>query len=175
MSGKLQDDAELRAALIDQLAHLLREIEALRQVIDLMPEPLQTARPLPEEPSLRETYGMLAAADEQVFLPTIRALLAGQAEALALPDDHALQEAEDWNSHLLPAILERLQQARRALVALLGQMPPELWERAMRCGEETWDLYRYVYFIIQHDTELLRALAYRLHAAYLPGRPRPVA
>ncbi|WP_397546599.1 DinB family protein [Rhodothermus marinus] len=174
MAGKPRDEAELRAALIDQLAHLLHEIEALQQVIDLVPEPLQTARPLPEEPSLRETYGILAAADEQVFLPTIRALVAGQTEALALPDDRVLQEAEDWNAHPLSAILERLQQARRELVASLRQTPPEVWERTARCGAEAWDLYRYAYFIIQHDTELLRALAYRLHAAHLPGRPRPV-
>ncbi|MDQ7039729.1 MAG: DinB family protein [Rhodothermus sp.] len=172
MRHRPRDEAALRTALIEQLAHLLREIEALQQVIDLVPEPLQTARPLPEEPSLRETYGILVAADEQVFLPTLRALLAGTAERLTLPDDRSLQQVEDWNTYPLPDILKRLQQRRQELVALLQTVPPEAWEHKVPCGEEAWDLYRYAYFMIQHDTELLRALAYRLHTAYLPGKPR---
>ncbi len=172
MRHRPRDEASLRTALIEQLAHLLREIEALQQVIDLVPEPLQTARPLPEEPSVRETYGILVAADEQVFLPTLRALLAGTAERLTLPDDQALQQAEDWNAHPLPDILNRLRQSRQALIALLRTAPPEVWEHRVPCGEEAWDLYQYAYLIIQHDTELLRALAYRLHTAHLPGKPR---
>ncbi|SHK86467.1 DinB family protein [Rhodothermus profundi] len=176
MAGRQsQDAAALRAALIEQLAHLLREVEALQQVIDIVPEPLQTARPLPEEPSVRETYGMLVAADERVFLPAVQAFLTGQARELELPDDDALRTVENWNTYPLPAILKRLQQVRRELVALLQQAPSEAWDRTASCEEETWDLYQYAYFIIQHDTELLRALAYRLHAAYLPGKPRPVA
>jgi len=173
MKRQLRDESELREALIEQLAYLLQEIAALEQVIDLIPEPLQGVRPVPEEPSVRETYGILVAADEQVFLPAVQALEAGVAEALPLPDDRALQTVEDWNAYPLPKILERLQRSRQELVSRLQKTPSELWECKVPCGEASWDLYQYVYFIIQHDTELLRALAYRLHGAYLPGKPRP--
>lgn len=172
MAPKPQNKAALRTALLDQLAHLLREIEALQQVLPLVPEPLQTTHPLPEEPSLRETYGILVAADEQVFLPTLQALVVGQAKALALPDDQALQKAENWNARPLAETLQRLEQVRQQLILLLQEAPPEVWEQPVPCQEETWDLYQYVYFIIQHDTELLRALACHLYTAYLPGRPR---
>jgi hypothetical protein len=163
----------LREALLGQLAYLIDEVAAMRRLADWIPEPLQIARPLPEEPSVRETYGMLIAADEQVFGPALEALLEGTAHRLPLPNDVQLQTLEDWNAFPLPVLLDRLQQARRTLLMRLKQATPEAWEHAALCGSERWDVYRYVYAIVQHDLELLRALGYRLHSAVLPGRPRP--
>lgn len=170
---KAQSLATLREALLSQLAYLIDEAEAMRKLASEIPEPLQTARPLPEEPSLRETYGMLIAADEQVFGPALDALLEGTARILPLPDDVQLQTFEDWNAIPLALLLDRLRQARRALLMRLKQAAPEAWEHAAYCASERWDVYRYVYAIVQHDFSLLQALGYRLYNATLPGRPRP--
>ena len=72
----MTEAADLREALLDQLAYLIDEIEALKAVIDRVPVPLLEARPPNGEPSLKQTYGLLATLDEEVYLPRLQQMMA---------------------------------------------------------------------------------------------------
>ncbi len=161
------DTTDLRDALLDQLAFLIDEIEALKAVVDRVPQPLQEARPLPQDLSLKETYGLLATLDEAVYLPQLRRMIAEDDPAFEAPDEQALAAPAAWNDHPFDAILDRVQDARRSLLAFLRTLPPEAWTRAAHFGNDRRDVYGLAHHITQHDVDLLRAVGYRLHESRL--------
>lgn len=163
---------EVREALLDQLAHLIDEIEALKGVIDRVPSSLQEARPFGDEPSIKELYGLLAIADEQVHLPHLQRMIAvdtPQFHAPPAPDELIAQER--WHDHSINVILERVQAARRELVDFLRALPAENWARTGRFGEDERDVYTVAHSITQRDAKRLRTIGYRLHESHLTERP----
>ena len=159
-----------RAVLLDQLAYLIDEIEALKAVVDRVPEPYHTARPLPQDLSLNELYGLLAAMDEQVYRPRLQQMIAEDEPAFAPVDEHALAEGGAWNDQPLDAILDRVQAARRTLLDALRALPPDAWARTALFGDVVRDIYGLAHHITQHDADLLRTVGYRLHETRLGPR-----
>ena len=163
----MTEAADLREALLDQLAYLIDEIEALKGVVDRVPQPLQEARPLPQDLSMKETYGLLATLDEAVYLPQLRRMLAEDAPAFEAVDEQALAAQTAWNEQPIDAILERVQDARRGLQSFLSALPPEAWTRTGSFGGNRRDVYGLAHHITQHDVDLLRVVGYRLHESRL--------
>ena len=163
----MSDLADLREALLDQLAFLIEEIEALKAVADRVPEPVQEARPLPQDLSLKETYGLLATLDEAVYLPQLRRMIAEDAPAFEAADEQALAAEAAWNEQPLTTILDRVQDARRGLLAFLRALPDDAWTRTARFAEDRRDVYGLAHHITQHDVDLLRTVGYRLHESQL--------
>ncbi len=165
------DTAALRAALLEQLAYLIDEVEALKVVVGRVPEPLQEARPPGQALSMKETYGLLATLDEAVYLPRLRRMVAEDEPAFDAVAEPALVEQAGWNAQPIAHILERVQQARRRLVAFLRALPSEAWTRAGRFDGARRDAYGLAHHVTQHDADLLRAVGYRLHESHLTERP----
>ncbi len=164
--------ADLRAALLDQLAYLIDEVEALKSVVDRVPPPVQQARPPGQPLSMKETYGLLATLDEAVHLPCLRRMMAEDEPAFEAVDEQALARQAGWNARPMARILDRVQAARRRLVARLRALPPEAWTRAGVFGGVRRDVYALAHHLTQHDADLLRAVGYRLHEAHLSSRPQ---
>lgn len=161
--------AHLRRAILDQLAYLLDEIEALEPIIGRIPDALQTVRPL-GQPSLREIYGLLASFDEKVYLPRFRRMAAEEEPALVEADEDALLETAGWNDLPLADILDPIREARRALLAFLEALPEADWSRTAYLGGQHLDVYRLAHHITQHDADLLRNVGQRLHESHLTTR-----
>jgi hypothetical protein len=155
--------ADLREALLDQLAFLLDEIEALKAVIGRVPTPLLEARLPTGDPSVKELYGLLVARDEDVHLPRLRQMIAEDDPAFDPLDEATLDGRTDWNEHPIDIILARVQDARRSLLAFLRALPLDAWTRTGRFGETRRDVYSLAHAITQHDVDLLRDVGYRLH------------
>ena len=79
---------DLRPALLDQLAYLIDEVEALKAVVQHVPEPVQEARPPGEVLSIKETYHVLARLDETVYLPRARQMATGTEPHFDAVKDH---------------------------------------------------------------------------------------
>ncbi|QXD17015.1 DinB family protein [Rhodocaloribacter litoris] len=161
----------LQRMLLDQLAYLIEELEAQKPLLERLPPWVLEGRPFEEAWSVKEYYGVLAAADAEIHLPAVRQLATAPAPALAPPEREALRTREDWNALEITTLLERIQTGRRALVDFLSHLPPRAWQRTGRIGEAERDLQTYVHEIILHDTECLRAIGYRLHESHLTTRP----
>ena len=159
--------ARLREALLEQLAHLIDEVEALKGVVELVPDALLEARPPGQTLSIKETYGLLAALDEAVYLPRLRQLMAEDEPAFEVVDEDALAAQTDWNALPLAAILAQVQAARRALLDYLSALPADAWTRTARLSDDHPDVYRLVHHRIQHDADLLRTVGYRLYESTL--------
>ncbi len=152
---------ELWEALLGQLAHLAEEAEAVQAVIDRVPLPVQEGRPAPNDLSIKELYGLLALADEAVFLPQFQQQAQGEAPPQPSPDEAALAQQEDWHALDIHAILGRVQQARGRLIAFLEALPPEAWHRGVLA---------LAHQVTQHDADVLRRIGYRLHESRLTDR-----
>ncbi len=154
---------DLRTTLLDQLAYLIDEIEALKGVVTHVPEPILEARPLPTDFSVKETYGLLATLDEMVYLPRFQQTVAEDNPTFETVDQAALVAEASWHDHPLPAILERVQTARKALLTFLHTLPSEAWHHTAQVNGAPRDLYAQAHHITQHDVDLLRTVGYRLH------------
>ncbi len=167
------DRRQLRAALLDQMAHLMREVEVLGQVIGRVPENLLSGRPLPSSLSIKESFGLLVALDERVHRPRIRQIITEDEPRFEPKDERTLIEPEDWNAQDMPAILERVGTARRRLVETFEALPAEAWSRAGHFptedggGHARRDLYELAHAISQHDADRLRALGQRLYESQM--------
>ena len=173
-----EEKARWRQALLDQLAYLQDELEALRPIIDRVPEPLQAGRPLPGDLSLKETYGLLATLDTDVRPGQLRRMVAEMAAEdephFDAVDEAALVAQADWNGRPIEAILKEAQAARQALVEALRALPKAEWARAGVFAEDgrdvRRDVYAFAHAITQYDTDVLRAIGQRLHESHLTRR-----
>jgi hypothetical protein len=158
---------DLRAALLDQLAYLIEEAEATRSVVGAVPEAVQTGRALPDDRTMRETYGLLAALDRQVHAPRMRTLAAatGAPPAFDHADPDALVAAHAWNEVAMDALLDDVQAARRTLLDALRAVDD--WSRTLTVGSEPLDVFTYAHRVAEADFRLLRTLSLRLHDANL--------
>jgi|SRR5690606_31052340 len=160
---------ELRTALLDQLAYLIDEIEALKPVIDQVPDGLQQVKADATGLSLRETYGFIAAYDEQVVVPHLERLLEEKHPVLAAVDAEALIADARFNEQSAEVLLREVQRARQDLLEVLRRLSAEDWKRTGMLGGEPHDVYALTHALIQHDADLLRAIGYHLEAL-MPGR-----
>ena len=157
----------LREALLDQLAFLVDEVEALKAVIERVPPPVLEARSPHDDLSLKENYGLLASLDEAVYLPRLRRMAAEEDPAFDAVDEAVLARQAGWNDQPIGPILDRVQEARRALLAFLRTLPPEAWVRTGRFGPQQRDIYSLAHAVTQHDVDLLRTVGHRLHESGL--------
>ena len=173
------EKAQWRAALLDQLAYLQDELEALRPVVGRVPDTLQEGRPLPSDLSLKETYGLIATLDADVRLARLRHMVAEDEPHFDAVDEAALAAREDWNARPIEAILDQVQAARQALVEALRALPEAEWTRTGFFNDPSppprpvrRDVYAFAHAITQHDTDVLRAIGHRLHESHLTRRPQ---
>ena len=168
------DPEALRKALLDQLRHLVEEVEALRTVVDGLPDDIKNGRPGPDVLTMKELYGALATLDDEVRPRRISRLVDEDAPTLAPVDIDAEVREAGWNEQALPDILDQLQAARRRLVEQLEALPPEDWHHTGTLEGEAVTLFTLVHRMTQDDTERLRDLGYRLHGAHLSDRDEPL-
>lgn len=168
------DPAALRDALLDQAAHLIDEIDALRTVAGGLPDEIKCGRPAPDALTMKEIYGALATLDEDVRGPWVRRLVEEDTPSLSSVDIEAEVREGNWNETELGSIFDRVQEARRQLVDRLDALPLEAWHRTATLNEETLSLFELVYQMIQQDLQRLRDLGYRLHGAHLSERDEPL-
>ncbi|MEM9665940.1 MAG: DinB family protein [Bacteroidota bacterium] len=148
---------DLRSALLDQVAYLLEEVEALRPIVDRIPEPLQVARPLGKEPSIREYYGLIADRDAHERLAWVQQQT-GTAPSVGTADT-------DWNALPMRTILDRLAEARTQLTQALRSLPDAAWATT-----GAGSAYAFVHTLLQEDTDVLRTLGYRMHESHMTSR-----
>lgn len=174
--------ARLRAGLLGQLAHLIREVEMLEGVIGRVPERLLAEAPPEERFSIKETFGLLALLDEAVHRARLARIAAEDAPRFDPFDPEALLAEEAWGERAMDAIFARVQEARRGLIDAFEAVPPPGWRRAGHFpGEpagpeetsepEPRDLYEMAHAIGLHDTAHLRALSRRLFESHLGPAP----
>jgi len=169
------DDPEtLREALLDQLAHLLDEIEALRRVVGDVPDEIKSGRPAPDALTMKEVYGAFATLDAEVRRPRIDQIAEGDDPTLTPVDETERVREDGWNECEIEAILDRVQTARRALVDRLRSLPPDAWHETGTLDGDAVTLFDLVYRMTQDDAERLRDLGYRLHGAHLSERDEPL-
>lgn len=175
ISGAKESDPEaLRDALIDQLAHLIDEVDALRTVVGTLPEAITCGRPAPDALTMKEMYGAIATLDAEVREPRVERVAAEDEPVLSTVEIEEEVRGEGWNERELEAILDRVQEARRELVDRLRDLPLEAWHRSAVLDEKRYSLFELAHRIVQEDLDRLRDLGYRLHGAHLSDRDEPL-
>ena len=160
----------LREKLIDQLAYLADEADALQSVIRHVPQPVLETHPIPGELSVKELYAVLVRTDEAVNRPFVQALVAGTQPRRREPPVEELLRDDAWNDVPIARILTRLARSRRHIVSICESAPEESWTNTGETELGPTDLYSCLYDIVQHDVDVLRQLGERLHDARLSGR-----
>jgi hypothetical protein len=149
--------------LLNQLEHLVDELDALRRMVDTLHDDVLSLSPLQHEPSIKELYALLGLYDQNVYLPTIRTILTEEQRTLAEGDDDELLKGCNWNQESFAHVLDFSRQTRIELVSFLRSVSSDAWERQATFGERTLTLFDVAYAIVQHDAQILRAAALRLH------------
>lgn len=161
---------ETRQILIDQIAHLIDEVEALRTQLHLIPEQVLSARPMESEPSFIEIYKQLVRFDEAVILPAIRKITNGQTpQVVTLGAPETLPQSVPSNADI-SAVLDDLQSGRKQLVSTLKSLPVSSWREEVLIEDESADVFALAYLISQHDAAILQKAAHRLHESRLSQR-----
>lgn len=169
------DDPEaLRDAMIDQLAHLVDEVAALRTVIGGLPEAIKSGRPGPDALTMKELYGAIAMLDADVRHRRVTRIVEEDAPTFSTVDVESQVREGDWNEMELEGVLDRVQAARRDLVEQLRDLSLETWHRTATLDEETLSLFELVHRMTQQDLQRLRDLGYRLHGAHLSEGDEPL-
>jgi AcrR family transcriptional regulator len=164
----------LRSALLQQLAHLVDEVEALRTVVHDLPEQIKSGRPAPDVLTMKELYGALATLDSEVRHPRVEQITEQDEPSFSSVDIDERVRESGWNDSSLDDILDRVTEARRALVDRLETLPPEAWHHTATLDGASVTLFDLVYDATQSDAERLRDLGYRLHGAHLSDRDEPL-
>ena len=185
--GAFENRARLREGLLDQLRHLVREVDMLENVIGRVPEKLLVEAPPGETHSIKEIFGLIARLDEAVHPERIERLLAEDTPHFAPADPEALLSEEAWGEQPITAILERVRTARQGLVHQMEAVPPNDWLRTgvfpkdeakvNRTGEndeeeaEERDLYWMAHTLCQRDAARLKGMTRRLHESHMGAPP----
>ena len=169
---EIDNPSELRTALLDQLQHLTAEVDALKGIIDVVPAPIRQGRPKPGALSIKEMYGALVALNESIYPERLAQLTEGDAECPAFEPipDQTLAQREPWNEQALDDILDRIEEARDALVDTFEALDEGDWSATGTFDGEERDVYAFAHHIIQEDARLLQEVSHRLHESNLTGR-----
>jgi hypothetical protein len=182
------EQKQLRNGLIDQLRHLVREVDMLEGVIGRVPEKLLVDTPpgaSEKERSIKETFGLIARLDEAVHARRVRRVVDEDAPRFSPPDPEALLAGEtNWNAQPMATLFERVRSARRGLIDTLKATAPDDWLRTGRFpNEETdentegesdheeRDLYWMVHRLCQRDAARLERMTRRLYESHMGPRP----
>lgn len=158
-----EDLEKQRDVLIGQAEHLVHEIHALEEQVKSVPDDVLSTSPLEHEPSIKELYALIGLYDENVYLPAIRAMIAKKNPRLVEGEDADLLSRGKWNEESFVAVLGFVRDVRTELVGLVKSLPDAAWERQASVGQRSITLFEVVYSIVQHDAEILRAAARRMH------------
>ncbi|MEX0821000.1 MAG: hypothetical protein WD021_02540 [Rhodothermales bacterium] len=161
---------ETREALLEQLDHLRDEVDALRRHVAVIPTEILEGRPLPDDPSFKEIYSLLALFDERVYEPAVSRLSGTEVVQVDMPEDRDLLAEEQWNQRDMDRIVERVRSARAGLVERLASLSFDAWHLELKVDGDKTDVFGLAYAIVQHDVALLRSAAYRLHESRLTSR-----
>jgi hypothetical protein len=172
--AQTEDPETLRDALLDQLAYLVDEIEALQTVVGDLPEQIKSGRPAPDVLTMKELYGAIITLDTEVRAQRIERIVNEDDPALEAVDPEEEVREEGWNEQEIEAILDRVAEARQELIDQLTSLPLEAWHRTATLEDESVTLFDLVHRITQADAERLRDLGYRLHGAHLSDRDKPL-
>lgn len=168
MSIELPDDhaealAGERERMLGQLRYLIEEARALGPLLERLPADVLDMRP-PDAFSTKETLGLLADCDRQIFLPRLHRIIAEDRPQLERLDEEVLVEEAAWAEASLDDILSTVQENRKEVVSFLENLPPEEWAReGVLPDEETQNIYELALFIGQHDVQYLRQLGQMMH------------
>lgn len=161
------DRDDERQKLLDQLAHLREEAEALKSFLTDLPDELLESSP-PQGYSTKETLGLLAASDRRVHLARLRRMVAEDEPRFEPVDEGDLVRESDWTERPVTDVLEEVREAREEVVSFLRELPAEEWERVGRTPEgDLQTVYGLAFEITQVDLVLLRSLGERMHEANL--------
>lgn len=172
--ARKSDPEALRNALLDQLAYLVDEIEALETVVGDVPEQIKNGRPAPDALTMKELYGAIAMLDADVRVPRVKRIQQNDEPTLAPVDADERVRDQGWNEKPMDAILDRVVEARQELVDVLRDLSLECWQRTATLEKERVTLFDLVYEMTQADAKRLRDLGYRLHNAHLSNRDEPL-
>lgn len=172
--GQAEEPEALRDALVDQMAYLVAEIEALQTVVEGIPDEIKGGRPTADALSMKELYGVIATLDEEVRRPRVSRVVEEEAPELSPVDVEADVRDGTWNDLEMAAILDRVKASRRRLTDQLEGLPLEAWHRTAVVEDETLTLFELVHRMTQEDLQRLRDLGYRLHGAHLSDRDEPL-
>jgi len=159
------DASALRARLIDQLAYLCDEIEALHPIIDRIPPEVQSGRPMSDDLSIKEIFGLIATINADIYLPALQQMIAEDNPTFSDTPTDTLMAEHNWNAQPMSAILDAIADARQSLVAFLTALPANEWQRTATFGDQLRDVYGVAHHITQQDVTYLSAIGYRLHAS----------
>ncbi|WP_412061653.1 hypothetical protein [Rubrivirga sp. IMCC45206] len=166
--------AARREALLDQLGWLEDEATALAPLLAALPAWATDQAPMPDDLSAKQMFAALATLDRETYPAWLAAVREQDAPALETP---ALAGDDDANARGLDDLLADLRAARAELRAVFEAVPAEAWARRATLDGAATDLYGLALAIVQHDAEVLKTLAYRLHQADLrpptPGSDLP--
>lgn len=152
-----------RERLIGQLRYLIEEARALGPLLEGLPSDVLDMRP-PDGFSTKETLGLLADCDQQVFLPRLHQIIAEDRPQLESFDVDALVEGAEWADTSLSEILSTVREHRKEVVSFLENLPPNEWVReGVMPNDETQNIYELTLFIGQHDVQYLRQLGQMMH------------
>jgi hypothetical protein len=123
---------------------------------------------------MKELYGAIATLDAEVRGPRVSRLIDEEAPTLEPIAPDAMVREAGWNDRSMDAVLNRVQEARQALLDQLRALPLAAWARTATLEDETLTLFDLVHGITQADAERLRDLGYRLHGAHLSDGDEPL-
>lgn len=164
----------LRTALLDQLAYLIDEIEALQNVVGALPDTIKNDRPAPDTLTMKEIYGALATLDAEIRRPRILQMMEGGNPTFESVDvDEEIRDG-GWNDQEMDDILEQVKDARQALVDALKVLSVDQWHQTATLDDTSVTVFDLVHQMTQADADRLRDLGYRLHGAHLSDGDKPL-
>ena len=169
--GQVDEGEGRRHVLLEQLAYLLHEVEALQQVIKRVPGNLLEQPPPASSFSIKQRFGLLAMRDEEVHQRWLEQIVAEEEPHFEQVDEQALVEKESWNERSMDDILDRVQQARDRLVKAFKKLPASEWERGGLFGEKRRDVYALARDIARNDVTHLRMMGQLLYQSDMTGPP----
>jgi len=173
-TAQSEDPEALRTALLEQLAYLVDEIEALQFVVGDLPEQIKSGRPAPDALTMKELYAAISTLDAEVRRSRVERIVETEDPTVEPVDvDERVRDA-GWNDEPIGDILDRVRDARAALVDQLESLSLEDWHRSATLEGEAVTLFTLVHRMTQADAERLRDLGYRLHGAHLSDRDEPL-
>ena len=165
-----EDPAALRDRMIDQLALLTDEVEAMRSFTDRIPEKLLVERPTESEPAIVEIYGLIAHLDTRVRRPVAELLVGDDRPRIRMKNDLTIANEQSWRTVTFADMLQRVHTARNELVEPLRACPVEAWTSSLEVDGEEQTGFEWIRDVLHADTGRLRTVAQRLHNAHLSDR-----